>query len=108
MLQKGEPYFTTCNILCVSNLIAAVTSWPMFWQDLKWKKVRALRARDWAAILVASLARNVGGAYLEVAGLSMTKCVRVLGAAVSCFVGRGASRCASGCGVIPRSAPRRT
>lgn len=73
LLKRGEPYFTECNILCVSNVIAAVTSWPMFRRDLTWRNLRALRRRDWAAIFVASIAKNVAGSYLEIAGLKLTK-----------------------------------
>ena len=79
MLEKGEPYFTPCNILCVSNIIAAATSWPIFRKDITWKKVRALRLRDWAAIVAGSIFRNVGGAYFEVSGLALTKYVRRVG-----------------------------
>lgn len=72
MLRRGPP-FVTCNILCASNLIAAATSWPFFMKDLRWGKIRALRWRDWLAIFIASVLRNVAGAYFEVEGLSLTR-----------------------------------
>jgi hypothetical protein len=67
---------TTCNILCAAQMIGIVTFGPLFYKDLTWTKIRALRWRDWAAIVVASMARNVVGAYFDVEGMRETRWVR--------------------------------
>lgn len=73
MLDMGPPYFTTCNILCVSNIFAAITTGPLFHKDLRWTKLRGLRWKDWLAIFGASMFRNVAGSYFEVEGLLRTR-----------------------------------
>lgn len=64
---------TTCNVLCAAQMIGIATFGPLFYKDLTWAKLRALRPRDWAAIVTASLMRNVLGAYFDVEGMRLTR-----------------------------------
>lgn len=63
---------TTCNVLCAAQMVGIVSFGPIFFEDLAWVNVRALRWRDWAAIVGASLSRNVVGAFFDVEGMRMT------------------------------------
>lgn len=68
---------TTCNVLCSAQIVGIVTFGPLFYKDLTWTKIRALRWRDWLAVVVASMARNVVGAYFDVEGMRQTRYVCV-------------------------------
>ena len=71
----GVTKSTTCNVLCSAQTVGIVSFIPLFYKDLAWAKVRALRRRDWAAIVTASLSRNVVGAYFDVEGMRLTRWV---------------------------------
>lgn len=54
-------------------MIGIATFGLLFYKDLTLSNIRALRPRDWAAIVNASLMRNVLGAYFDVEAMRLTR-----------------------------------
>jgi hypothetical protein len=78
LLDKGPPYFTACNILCASNLVALGGFPVLFRQDLTRARVAAVTRKQWVGMLVSSVLANVIGALLNVEGLAKTRSVALV------------------------------
>lgn len=78
LLDKGPPYFTSCNILCASNLVA-VGGFPLlFRQDLTRRRIAGMNRKQWFGMFLSSVLANVIGALLNVEGLAKTRSVALV------------------------------
>lgn len=78
LLDKGPPYFTSCNILCASNLVALGGFPLLFRQDLTRRRVGSVTRKQWVGMLLSSVLANVIGALLNVEGLAKTRSVALV------------------------------